>query len=78
MSLLTTDQLSQIEYNKELENIRKENEITQKLFNARLEAVRLAKEALNENKRNLPVSEREISADDIIEYADKLVNYIKN
>lgn len=78
MSILTTDQLSQIEYNREIENIRKENEITQKLFNARLEAVRLAKDALNENKRNLPVSEREISAEDIIEYADKLVDYIKS
>lgn len=45
---------------------------------AKLEAVRVAKEMLTENHRNLPVGEREVSAADIVTYAGTLVTYINS
>ena len=78
MATLTPEQLLQIEFNNSLENTRHANEIAQKLLNAKVEAVRLAKETLTENRRNLPVSEREISAEEIIDYAETILTYIKS
>ena len=44
----------------------------------KLEMVRLAKEILTENQRNLPVGERSISAEDITTLADTLDTYISS
>lgn len=44
----------------------------------KLEAVRLAKETLIENRRNQPVDAREVTAADIAAYATTLVNYVNN
>lgn len=43
---------------------------------AKIEAVRLAKETLIENRRNQPVDAREVTAADITAYANILVSYI--
>ena len=43
---------------------------------AKLEAVRLAKEALLQNKLSQPVDSREVTAADIQAYAETLVAYI--
>jgi len=43
---------------------------------AKLEAVRLAKEALLQNKLSQPVDSREVTAADIQAYAETLVTYI--
>lgn len=40
------------------------------------EMVRLAKEVLVENRRNLPVDQREVTATDITDLAATLVSYI--
>lgn len=43
---------------------------------ANLEAVRLAQATIIENNRNKPVSDREITTEDITNMADALLNYI--
>ena len=43
---------------------------------ANLEAVRLAQATIIENNRNKPVSDREITTEDITSMADALLNYI--
>lgn len=53
-----------------------DSQVTLARQQARLEAVRLARETLTENRRSLPVGEREITATDITGFADTLVNYI--
>lgn len=71
---LTVDQQFQID----LENVRQANQIALEAKRAKLEAVRLAKETLIENRRNMPVDQREVSAADITAYANTLVSYINN
>lgn len=43
---------------------------------ARIEAVRMAKETLIENRRNKPVGERDVTAADITAFADTIVSYV--
>lgn len=71
---LTVDQQFQID----LENLRQANQIALEEKRAKLESVRLAKETLIENRRNMPVDERQVSAADIVAYANTLVSYINN
>ena len=71
---LTADQQFQID----LENLRQANQIALEEKRAKLESVRLAKETLIENRRNMPVDERQVSAADIVAYANTLVSYINN
>lgn len=77
-----------IEQQIELEKLRHQNQMesenkrkeTQDLFNKqqrKLETLRMAKETLLENARNKPVSEREISSDDITNLANKLIDYLE-
>ena len=42
----------------------------------KLEAVRIAHTTLLENKRNLPVEQRQITPSDITAFADSLNNYV--
>ena len=64
--------------NIELEAERNTNAVTQETKRAKLEAVRMAKEMLTENRRNLPVGEREVSATDITTFAATLNSYINS
>ena len=43
---------------------------------SKLEAIRIAKETLIENRRSQPVDAREVTASDITAYANSLVTYI--
>lgn len=43
---------------------------------ARLETVRMAKETLLENARSKPVDARDVTADDIIAFANVLTTYV--
>jgi hypothetical protein len=43
---------------------------------ARLSAVQLAQSTLIANRNNKPVDERDVTADDIIAYAEKIITYI--
>jgi|688.fasta_scaffold1703602_1 hypothetical protein len=66
---LTNEQLADLEYQSQV----------QKLNHAardRLELVRLAKETLLENARSKPVETREVTAEDILTFANKLTNFV--
>jgi len=84
---LTTDQEQQIEFliaqtnatqssTLQAEQERREHEIQMEARRTKLELLRTAKEALTENKKNLPVSERQITEADIISFAETLHEFI--
>jgi hypothetical protein len=60
----------------EIENVRHANTMAERRLQARVEAVRFAKETLVENNRTKSVTERDVSAEDITVLADALVNYM--
>lgn len=45
-------------------------------YRNRFEAVRIAKEVLMENARNRPSEERNVTAEDILAFANKLTTYV--
>jgi len=75
---LTAEQQAQVDIQLAVENARNANQTAMQAKQAKLEAVRLAKETLIENRRNQPVDAREVTAADITAYATTLVNYINS
>lgn len=75
---LTAEQQAQVDIQLAVENARNANQVAMQARQAKLEAVRLAKETLIENRRNQPVDAREVTAADITAYATTLVNYINS
>jgi hypothetical protein len=75
---LTAEQQAQVDIQLALENARHANQMAMQAKQAKLEAVRLAKETLIENRRNEPVDAREVTAADITAYATTLVNYVNS
>ena len=73
---LTTEQQEQVEFNTAIELGRNTAIAIPQARSARLEAVRMAKETLIENARTKPVGERDVTAADIIAFADVLAAYI--
>jgi|APGre2960657373_1045057.scaffolds.fasta_scaffold08210_2 hypothetical protein len=84
---LTTEQQQQIELAvaqaqavqataSQAEAERRAHEIEMETRRTRLELLRTAKDALTENRKNLPVSERQITEADIINFADALHEFI--
>ena len=60
----------------DLENTRHTNQMAMQAKQAKLEAVRLAKETLIENARSKPVDSRDITAADITAFAAALEAHI--
>ncbi len=75
---LTAEQQAQVDLHIAMEAPRREHELAMESRRAKLEAVRLAKETLIENRRNQPVDAREVTAADITAYAGTLISYINN
>jgi len=79
---LTPEQINQLQLQTEpsiiIENARVAGQIAVQTFQARLEAVRLAKEILLENARSKTASERDVAAEDVIAYANDLITFIKS
>lgn len=71
---LTAEQQFQMD----MEVARHANQMEIQAKQAKLEAVRLAKETLIENRRNQPVDAREVTAADITAYATTLTNYVNS
>lgn len=69
---LTEDQQFQLD----MENTRHANQMAAEIKRIRFDTVRLAKETLIENARNKPVGEGEVTAEDIIAFADKLTAHV--
>jgi hypothetical protein len=73
---LTTEQQAQVDVQVEVENARHANQMAAQAKQAKLEAVRLAKDVLIENARSKAVDARDVSAADITAFAGTLVAYI--
>ena len=69
---LTTEQQAQVDIQVAVENARHTNQLAFQARQAKLEAVRLAKETLIENARSKSVDSREITAADITAFANAL------
>lgn len=74
---LTEDQQNRIEFIEAEQNALFKNTSEASIKHARIEMLKMAKETLIENARNKPVSDREISSDDIVAFATSLENYLK-
>ena len=75
---LTPEQQENLDLQTQIINVQQQNQLVLQAKQAKIEAVRLAKETLIENSRSKPVDSRDISAQDIISFAETLVNYIEN
>lgn len=75
---LTPEQQENLDLQTQIINVQQQNQLVLQAKQAKIEAVRLAKETLIENSRSKPVDSRDISAQDIINFAETLVNYIEN
>jgi hypothetical protein len=73
---LTAEQQSQVNIADAMENNRHTNQMALQAKQAKLEAVRLAKEVLLENARSKAVDSRDVAAADITAFAGTLVAYI--
>ena len=73
---LTTEQQDQIDMQVAVENARYANQLALQDKQAKLEAVRLAKEVLVENARSKAVDSRDVAAADITAFAETLIAYI--
>lgn len=62
----------------DLETLRGNNQLVLETKRAKLEAIRLAKEVLIENARSKPVDSRDVSASDITNFANVLINYVNS
>ena len=75
---LTTEQQATVDMNEALETSRHANQMALQAKQAKLEAVRLAKEVLIENARSKAVDSRDVAAADITAFAGTLVAYIES
>jgi hypothetical protein len=75
---LTAEQQSNVDLQNALDAERRAHDIVMETCRSKLEAVRLARDTLVENKRNLPVGEREVTSADILSFATELTTYINN
>jgi hypothetical protein len=73
---LTPDQQSQVDVANAIETARHENQMSAQRKQAKLEAVRLAKEVLIENARSKALDARDVSAADITAFAATLTAYV--
>jgi hypothetical protein len=73
---LTTEMQQQVELADAIEASRHTNQMAIQAKQAKLEAVRLAKEVLIENARSKAVDSRDVTAADITAFAGTLVAYI--
>ena len=70
---LTTEQQGQVDVANATENVRHANHMELQSKQAKLEAIRLAQQTLVENARSKPVDNRDVTASDIITFANTLV-----
>jgi len=73
---LTAEQQAQVDVSNAIESTRHANQMALQAKQAKLEAVRLAKEVLIENARSKAVDSRDVAAADITAFAGTLVAYI--
>jgi hypothetical protein len=65
-----------LEHEKEIETSRRQHEKDMETRRIKLEMVKVSTETLTDNAKSKPVTERQITAEDIKTLADELVQYI--
>ena len=75
---LTTEQQAQVDIQNATENTRHANQMVFQAKQAKLEAVRMAKETLLENARSKAVDARDVAATDITTFAEVLNTYVNS
>lgn len=75
---LTNEQQAALDVMKEQEKIRVDAQLVIESIKNKMEAVRIAKDVLTENNRSKPADARDISAEDITDFASTITNYIKS
>ena len=75
-STLSQEQINSIIHQRAMEEPRLAAQKEQEMIRVRSDAVRMARDTLAENKRNLPADQREITAADITAFAATLITYI--
>jgi len=73
---LTTEQQSQVDMQLTIDAARQALQVAEANRQRRLDAIRIAQATLIENKRNLPVSERQVTEAEITAFADTLNTYV--
>jgi len=72
----TPEQQAQLDIQLAVETDRYTKQSALEAKRAKLEALRMAKETLAENNRSKPADSREVTAEDITAFADKLITYV--
>lgn len=75
---LTPELQEQLDMQLAIIDAQKASQLAVQTKQTKIEAVRLAKETLIENSRNKPVTDRDITAEDIISFANTLINYVES
>jgi hypothetical protein len=75
---LTPEKQADLDFQIALQTLQTQNAFVTQARQAKVEAVRLAKETLIENARSKSVDERSVTAEDIVAYAQTLVNYVQS
>ena len=73
---LTTEQLEQIEFTRAMNAAQQEQQLAGDRRRTKLELLRTAKEVLVENSRNKAIDEREVTSEDIINFASAMETYV--
>lgn len=75
---LTPEKQAELDFQTALNAMQMQGMLVTHTRQSKLEAVRLAKETLIENARSKSVDERSVTAEDIVAYAQTLVNYVQS
>jgi hypothetical protein len=70
------NQREQIEHHMKIEEDRRNHEKQMELRRVKVDMIKVATDTLVSNSKSKPVEERDVSAEDIKEFADNLVQYI--
>lgn len=75
---LTTEQQAQVDMQLAIDSARQALQVAEANRQRRLDAIRIAQATLIENKRNLPVAERQVTEAEITAFADTLNTYVNS
>jgi len=73
---LTPEQQQNLEFTEAIDSARRSHELALEAKRLRADMIRLARDTIVENRRNLPVSDRQVTSADIISMADELLAHI--
>ena len=74
---LSIEQLEQIEFNNHIQEAQTKQSLVMARHSSKLELLRTAKEILVENSRSKSIDEREVTAQDIIDFANSLQSFLE-